>query len=266
MDGFSFEPDGPERGIDAAARVLATRERILVFTGAGISTESGIPDFRGPNGVWTRVDPAEFTYSRFMESPDTRRRSWQMREESGILDADPNIAHRALVDLWATGRMLAVVTQNIDGLHQKAGLPPEAVIELHGNAHQTVCVDCGVRVPTTTVLGRVHQGDDDPSCLECDGIIKTDVVMFEEPMPVLETDRAMHLAFECDAVLSIGSTLGVYPAAYVPIRAVETGAPLIIANLGPTDLDDIATVLVGGPAGRTVPLLVGAVTDRDSRR
>lgn len=264
MDAFSFEPDGPQRGIKAAARLLATRERILVFTGAGISTESGIPDFRGPDGVWTRVDPAEFTYSRFMANPETRRRSWQMRQQSGILDAEPNIAHRALVDLWGTGRMLAVVTQNIDGLHQKAGLPPEAVIELHGNAHQAVCVDCRSKVPTTAVIERVGRGEQDPSCLDCGGIIKTDVVMFEEPMPVLETNRAMNLAFECDAVLIIGSTLSVYPAAYIPIHALETGSPLIIANLGPTDLDELATVLVEGPAGQTVPGLVKAVTQEHS--
>ncbi len=230
-----------------------------MFTGAGISTESGIPDFRGPDGVWTRVDPAEFTLSRFIESTDTRRRSWLLRQESGVLDAEPNRAHRALVALWQTGRMLAVVTQNIDGLHQKSGLPDRAVVELHGNAHQAVCLGCRAKVPTREVLGRVAAGEDDPTCRRCGGILKPDVVLFEEAMPILETDRAMHLAYDADAVISIGSTLGVYPAAFVPLRAVETGAPLVIVNMGATELDDLASVLITGPAGDVVPQLVSAV-------
>jgi NAD-dependent deacetylase len=263
VDGLSFESSGPDAGIEAAAHLLSTKERILVFTGAGISTESGIPDFRGPDGVWTRVDPAEFTYSRFVENPDTRRHSWEMRRDSGILDADPNSAHFALVDLWATGRMLAVVTQNIDGLHRSAGLPDHAVVELHGNAHLTVCIECRVKVPTREVLSRVAAGDTDPSCLVCGGILKPDVVLFEEAMPVLETDRAMHLAYDADAVISIGSTLGVYPAALVPMRAVETGADLIIINQGATELDGLADVLIDGTAGEVIPALVTTITERD---
>ena len=259
MDGFSFYPGGSEIGVTAAARLLADKERILIFTGAGISTESGIPDFRGPDGVWTRVDPVEFTYSRFMENPDTRRRSWQMRKESGIIGAKPNDAHRSLVALWGTGKVLAVVTQNIDGLHQKSGLPDRAVIELHGNAHQAVCVECRSKVPTTDVLDRVAAGEDDPACTECAGILKPDVVLFEEAMPVLEVDRAMHLAYDADAVITIGSTLGVVPAAYIPVRAVETGASLVIINRGATELDDLADVRVAGPAGEVVPELVEAL-------
>jgi len=261
VDAFSFDPGGSQTGIEAAARLLAQKERILVFTGAGISTESGIPDFRGPDGVWTRVDPAEFTYSRFMANADTRRRSWQMRKESGILDAEPNDAHHALVALWETGRMLAVVTQNIDGLHQKSGLPKRAVIELHGNAHQAVCVECRGKVPTADVLERVAAGEEDPVCTDCMGILKPDVVLFEEAMPVLETDRAMHLAYDADAVISIGSTLGVFPAAYVPIRAAETGASFVIVNRGATELDDLADVLIPGAAGEVIPQLVVAITD-----
>jgi NAD-dependent deacetylase len=260
VDAFSFTPEGDvEEGIAAAARLLAEKRRILVFTGAGISTESGIPDFRGPHGVWTRVDPAEFTYSRFMESPETRRRSWQMRAESGILDAEPNEAHRALVTFWGTGRMLACVTQNIDGLHRKAGLPDEAVIELHGNAHRAICVGCRTTLPTTEVLARVAAGDEDPTCVRCGGVIKSDVVLFEEAMPVLETDRAMRLAYQCDAVLTIGSTLSVFPAAYVPIRAVESGHPLVILNLGPTDLDGLASVRVEASAAEALPQLIAAL-------
>jgi NAD-dependent deacetylase len=248
--------------LTAAADLLRDKEQILVFTGAGISTESGIPDFRGPDGVWTKVDPAEFTYTRYMASADTRRRSWQMRFASGILEAEPNNAHRALVPLWESGRMLGCVTQNIDGLHRAVGLPAEAVIELHGNAHQTVCVGCGDRNPTTVILERVDAGDDDPACTECGGILKTAVVMFEEAMPVLETDRAMRLAGRCDAVLSVGSTLGVYPAAYVPLTAADRGRPLIILNLGPTDLDHRATIRVEAAAGEALPELVRMVLDQ----
>jgi NAD-dependent deacetylase len=260
VDGFSFTPGDPEHGLAAAARVLAGKERILVFTGAGVSTDSGIPDFRGPGGVWTRVDPAEFTFSRFVESAETRRRSWQMRAESGVLDAEPNSAHHALVALWESGRMLAVVTQNIDGLHHKAGLPRHAVVELHGNARQTVCLGCRAKTATADVLARVAAGEADPHCRRCGGILKPDVVLFEEAMPVVETDRAMHLAYDCDVVLSVGSTLGVFPAAYVPIRAVETGAPLVIVNRGPTELDELAHVRVEGSAGEVLPALVEAVT------
>jgi len=259
VDGFSFDAGGNEMEIEAAALLLADKERILIFTGAGISTESGIPDFRGPDGVWTRVDPAEFTLSRFLESPETRRRSWRMRKESGILDAEPNAAHLALVEFWESGRMLAVVTQNIDGLHQKSGLPGRAVVELHGNAHQSVCVACRAKTPTAHVLDRVSAGEGDPACADCGGILKPDVVLFEETMPVIETDRAMHLAYQADAVVSIGSTLGVFPAAFVPIRAVETGACFVIANRGETELDDLADVRIPGPAGETVPKLVSAI-------
>jgi NAD-dependent deacetylase len=261
VDGLCFSAGGPEEGIEAAARLLSVRRRILAFTGAGISTESGIPDFRGPDGVWKTTDPAEFTYQRFLTSPETRRRSWLMRAESGILDADPNPAHRALVRLWESGRLTAVVTQNIDGLHQKSGLPEHAVVELHGNAHQATCTGCRARVSTGTVLDRVAAGEPDPACLSCGSVLKADVVLFGEPMPVPATDRAMHLAYECDAVISIGSTLGVFPAAYVPVRAVETGAAFVIINRGPTELDRLADVLIDAPAGEAVPGLVDALLE-----
>jgi NAD-dependent deacetylase len=249
--------------VTAAVELLREAERILVFTGAGISTESGIPDFRGPNGVWTRVDPAEFTYSRYLANPETRRRSWQMRFATGMLDAEPNAAHRALVPLWESGRMLGCVTQNIDGLHQAAGLPGEAVVELHGNAHETECVSCRHRTPTTETLERVEAGEDDPPCRRCGGILKTAVVMFEEAMPVVETDRAMRLAGRCDATLTVGSTLGVYPAAFVPLTAADRGKPLIILNMGPTELDHRAAIRIEAPAGDALPHLVRLLLEAD---
>jgi len=237
--------------------VLADCRRILAFTGAGISTESGIPDFRGPDGVWTRVDPEEFTYSRYLENPETRRASWRMRGDSRILDAEPNRAHLALVDLWNADRMVACITQNIDGLHQRAGLPQDAVIELHGNAHHTVCVGCGERQDTVAVLARVSAGEADPACHDCGGILKAAVVFFGEAMPRRDLMRAAMAASEADAVLAVGSTLSVFPAASFPIEVVEAGNPMVIVNRGPTELDDLATVIVTGAAGAVLPDLIG---------
>jgi len=245
--------------VDRAIEVLATRESILVFTGAGISTESGIPDFRGPDGVWTRVDPADFTLDRYLSSSETRRRSWAMRSESGVLDAEPNDGHFAIFALWETGRMVGCVTQNIDGLHAAAGLPVEAIVELHGNARTTSCVTCKASLPTSDVAARVAAGEPDPCCAECGGILKVDVVFFGENMPATEMTRAMAMAAECDAVISIGSTLSVYPAAYVPLTAVEAKAPLVIINQGETDLDQFASVIIDEPAGTTLSTIVAAL-------
>jgi NAD-dependent deacetylase len=242
--------------ITDAAQALNGCSSILVFTGAGISTESGIPDFRGPDGVWTKVDPEEFTYSRYLANPDTRSRGWAMRAESGVLDAMPNAAHHAIVELWDGGLMIACVTQNIDGLHQAAGLPDNAVIELHGSAHNTICVSCGSRQPTVLVLERVAGGEDDPICTDCGGILKPDVIFFGEMMPGREMMRAAMAAGEADAVLAVGSTLSVFPAANVPLEVAEAGHPFVIVNRGPTELDDVATVRVDGPAGELLPGIV----------
>ena len=242
--------------IDTAAQALAGCTRILVFTGAGISTESGIPDFRGPGGVWSRVDPEEFTLDRYLANPATRKRGWAMSAESGVLDASPNSAHRAIVDLWEAGLMISCVTQNIDGLHQAAGLPDDAVVELHGNAHQTVCVSCGATQPTTVVLERITAGEDDPACADCGGILKADVVFFGETMPRGEMLRAAIAAGEADAVLAVGSTLSVFPAASFPLEIAEAGHPFVIVNRGPTEMDDMATARIDGAAGEVLPDLV----------
>lgn len=242
--------------IETAAGVLEDAERILVFTGAGISTESGIPDFRGPDGVWTRVDPAEFTIDRYLANPETRRRSWQIRRESGALDAEPNRAHEAIVELWTRRRLIGCVTQNIDGLHQRSGLPDEAVVELHGNAHRTICVRCRATLPTRRVLDRVAAGEHDPACTACGGILKADVVFFGEMLPEGASERAFAWADSTDAVVAVGSTLSVYPAAYVPLHALRRGMPLIIVNVGPTDMDELATVRVEARAGSALTELV----------
>lgn len=246
--------------VDLAIDLLATCESILVFTGAGISTESGIPDFRGPDGVWSTVDPADFTIDRFLNDRSVRERSWQLRARSGVLDATPNDGHRAITRMWESGLLIGCVTQNIDGLHAAAGLPEEALIEIHGNARMSTCVECGTDENTSSVVHRVDGGETDPRCGECGGIVKADVVMFGEGMPAAAMTRAMAWAAVCDAVLAVGSTLSVYPAAYIPLTAAEAGAPLIIVNQGPTDLDKMARVRIDGPAGEVVPALATALS------
>ena len=245
--------------LDSAVAALARCERLLVFTGAGISTESGIPDFRGPDGVWTKVDPEEFTIDRYISRAETRISSWQRRNDSGFLGAIPNRAHHALVDLWDTGRMGGCVTQNIDGLHQMAGLPAQAVVELHGNARTTSCLDCGQRTATDAVVVRVEAGDADPACLVCGGILKVDVVFFGEDLPVGELARAHDLAEVADGVLVIGSSLSVFPAALIPLAVVEAGGPMVIVNQGATDFDSLAVATIDSPAGDAVPSIVAAL-------
>lgn len=233
-----------------------------MFTGAGISTESGIPDFRGPDGVWTRVDPDEFTIDRYLERRETRVASWRNRGESGVLDAIPNPGHEALVRLWEAGKMLGCVTQNIDGLHQAAGLPEETVVELHGNARHTICTGCRLRSDTTEIIARVDAGDDDPHCDRCASPLKVDVVFFGEAMPVDAMLRSHDLADRADAVIVIGSTLSVFPAAYIPLAVVDNGHPMVIVNRGATEFDRLATATVEAAAGEALPAIVAGIAGR----
>jgi NAD-dependent deacetylase len=248
-----------QRELDLAIHLLRSRRRILAFTGAGISTESGIPDFRGPNGVWTKVDPNEFTYDKYLNNPETRKRSWKMRSGSGILDSEPNRAHRSLAAMWEAGRLAGCVTQNIDGLHQAGGLPDEAVVEVHGNARTARCLECHRSWPTPEIVARVEAGDEDPHCPDCGGIIKVAVISFGEAMPEIEMVRAFDLATAADSVISIGSTLSVYPAAYVPLEASQRGVPYVIVNRGDTEHDRIADVKVDGNAGDAMEAIAGAL-------
>ncbi len=247
-----------------AVDVLRGAPKILVFTGAGISTESGIPDFRGPDGLWTRLDPDDFTIRRYMTSRDIRVSNWRMHQTGQLWGARssvrPNRAHEAVVDLWQAGRLTGCVTQNIDGLHVAAGLPTDKVAELHGNARKVHCLECGTEWPTEEVLTWVDAGEEDPHCPECGGLIKTTIVMFGEYLPQSAMRLAGLFAAMADAVLVVGSTLGVYPAADVPLSAVRRGAPMVILNLGPTDQDHNATVKLEGKAGEVLPELVGAIT------
>ena len=243
--------------LDTVAGWLRQAGRILVFTGAGVSTESGIPDFRGPNGVWKTRDPLRYTIQNYLADAEVRREAWQLRLESPVDAAQPNAGHRALVELERTGAVQAVVTQNIDGLHQAAG--SSNVIELHGTTRQAGCLSCGRRMPIEVVLDRVREGDLDPTCEACGGLLKAATISFGQALVEADVERAMDLASACDVCLAVGSTLSVWPAAGVPLQAARTGARLVIVNDGDTDLDPAAAALVRGRAGMVLPALVEAV-------
>jgi NAD-dependent protein deacetylase/lipoamidase len=249
-----------EAGQPAAAGVppWAHRARaVTVMTGAGISTDSGIPDFRGPAGVWTRNPAAEklSTYQAYVSDPGLRRRSWQARREHPAWRAEPNAAHLALAHLPRSGIETVVITQNIDGLHQKAGTPDDRVIELHGTMFSAVCVQCGDRSPMAGTLARVESGEEDPDCRRCGGILKSATVMFGQPLDPDVFGRAQQAASSCDLFLAIGSTLTVEPAASLCGLARRTGAAVVIVNRDPTPYDWLAAAVIRDPIGEAIPRL-----------
>lgn len=246
--------------IDHAVEALAGRKRILVFTGAGISTESGIPDFRGPQGIWKQFDPSDYTYDRYVNDPEFRKQSWGKRFQSPYLSASPNDAHHAVTRLWKSGRLIGCVTQNIDGLHAAAGLGDEALVELHGTANQIHCISCGDQPEFDEIERRWESGEADPACFRCEGILKTTIVYFGEDLPLDAITRAWNMAEQADAVLVVGSSLCVYPAAFVPLDVVDRGNPMVIVNRGETDHDFRATALIDGTAGEVLPELVDRLT------
>ncbi len=249
--------DSERDSFDTIARWVAEARRVLVFTGAGISTESGIPDFRGPNGVWKTRDPLRYTIQNYVADPEVRRESWQLRLESPVDRAQPNDGHRAVAALEAMGKVNAVVTQNIDGLHQAAG--SRTVVELHGTTREASCLSCGRRLPMEVVLDRVREGDRDPTCEACGGMLKAATISFGQALVEADVERAMAYAAECDVCLAVGSTLSVWPAAGVPLQAARSGGLLVIVNDGETDLDGAASAVVRGRAGAVLPALVEAV-------
>jgi NAD-dependent deacetylase len=239
--------------VGMVADMIAGSTRIVVFTGAGVSTESGIPDFRSPGGIWTRFDPEEFTIDRFLGSPETRRKTWELLGGSGLItDAEPNPAHYAICELEKAGRLACVITQNIDNLHQKAGCPPEKVFELHGNMKRARCLSCGKRFGMDTIKKWLKSGVHVPECDQCSGILKPDVVYFGEALPREALDKATYHSRHCDLFIVIGSSLSVYPAAYMPTYALESGAKLVIINATRTFCDDQAEVVINGMAGLTM--------------
>jgi NAD-dependent deacetylase len=247
--------------LQRAAEILAGSKDLVVLTGAGISTESGIPDFRSPGGIWTKYDPQEFTYQNFVSNPAHRERYWKMSLDIHpvLAGAEPNAAHRAVAALERQGRLRAVITQNIDGLHQRAGSSAERVIEIHGTALAVVCLSCDDRTSREAVQARVAAGEATPECLLCGGILKPATVSFGQAMPERETALAFEHAENADVFLVIGSSLVVHPAAYLPVRAVECGAKLVIVNLDSTPYDRLASVVLRGKAGEMMSSLLAAM-------
>jgi NAD-dependent deacetylase len=244
--------------LDRAAGLLAQAGRIVVFTGAGVSTDSGIPDFRSPGGIWTRYDPRQLGFRRYVSDPDTRRLAWRLRRELHHLEARPNPAHLACVRLAAAGRLAGVITQNVDGLHGDAGLPPELVCEVHGTGREVVCLACGDRGPMGEAVARVEAGEQDPACLGCGGILKAATVSFGQNIPAEVWARAEALTAACDAFVAVGSSLVVQPAAGLPRLAHRLGVPLVIVNREPTPLDHLADAVLHGEAGTLLPALADA--------
>jgi NAD-dependent deacetylase len=246
--------------LDKARDLIDAAECVVVLTGAGISTDSGIPDFRGPQGVWTLNPKAErmSDIRYYVADPEVRRLSWQSRLAHPAWDAEPNSGHRALVELERRGKLHALVTQNIDGLHQRAGNARERVIEVHGTLHKAVCLSCGWRGPMQDVLDRVRAGDEDPVCETCSGILKSDTISFGQPLVPGVITRAMDAAASTDCLLCVGTSLQVYPIAAAVPSAKAAGAHVVIVNAQPTAFDDIADVKLSNPISEVLPLLCAA--------
>ncbi|MCX4585059.1 Sir2 family NAD-dependent protein deacetylase [Streptomyces sp. NBC_01481] len=234
------------------------RSLVAILSGAGISTDSGIPDYRGPNGLWRRNPEAEklVTYEYYMGDPEIRRRSWQMRRKNRTLQAEPNTAHRAVAELERSGVPVRVITQNVDGLHQLAGLPARKVLELHGTARTVVCTKCNAKAPMEEALARVDAGEEDPPCLECGGILKSATVMFGERLDPAVLGEALAITKACQIFIAVGTSLQVQPAAGLAGVAADHGAQLIIVNAEPTPYDDRADQVVREPIGTALPELL----------
>jgi len=249
-----------EQLIPTVRRWIADAERIVVLTGAGISTDSGIPDFRGPQGVWTKNPGAEkmATLQHYMADREVRVRAWRSRRDTFAQQRDPNPGHRALVELERRGRLHTLITQNVDGLHVLAGSSPEKVVEIHGTIREVVCMACGERAPMERALARLEAGEDDPPCRTCGGILKSATISFGQALVQEDLMRAQLAASECDLMLAVGSTLSVYPIAGVVPVAKRAGARVVIVNAEPTEMDDIADAVLRGSISDILPRLVGA--------
>lgn len=243
--------------IERLKDAIGSARRIVAFTGAGISTESGIPDFRSPGGIWSRYKPIYF--DEFMSSEEMRREAWRRKfaTDETMLRAEPNAGHRALARLVEQGRMSAIITQNIDGLHQRSGVPDSKVIELHGNATYATCLDCGHRHELEPIRQAFLGAGRLPLCVKCEGIVKTATISFGQAMPEIPMARAQDETMACDLFIVLGSSLVVYPAAGFPRVAKRKGAALVIVNRDPTDQDDDADLVIHGEIGSTMSKAVG---------
>lgn len=240
-------------------RLISAAERIVALTGAGISTDSGISDFRGPQGLWTLNPKAErmSDIRYYVSDPEVRRLAWQSRLTHPAWTAAPNPGHLALAALERRGRLHALITQNIDGLHQRAGNSPGRVIEVHGTLHFAICLACRVRLPMPDVLERVRAGEPDPVCTQCGGILKSDTVSFGQPLVPHVINDAMRAASEADCLIAVGTSLQVYPIAAAVPAAKSAGSTLVIINAQPTPFDAIADVTLAGPISELLPALLG---------
>jgi len=247
-----------DAAIDLVAGWIHESERMVGFTGAGVSTESGIPDFRSPGGIWEKYDPREMTYQKFMSNPEVRKLRWKMFiEMENMWNAKPNPAHLAYGDLYRLGKLRALITQNVDGLHQDGGLPDDKVIEIHGTNRYVVCTNCGARWPSSKIKERiVAENLEIPDCIECGGIIKTATISFGQPMPEKEVMESQRLSQEADLMLVAGSTLVVQPAALMPQITKEQGGRVVIINLSESHGDYYADMVIHGKAGEVLPRIV----------
>ncbi|MGI8774781.1 MAG: SIR2 family NAD-dependent protein deacylase [Actinomycetota bacterium] len=234
---------------------------VTVLTGAGISTDSGIPDFRGPQGVWTKDPAAEklFTLQNYMANPEIRRRAWKSRAEHPAWSAQPGPGHLALADLERRGHLHALVTQNIDGLHQAAGTSSEILVEIHGTLREVMCMECDDRAPMEAALARVAAGEQDPPCKSCGGTLKSATISFGQSLVRADLERARRASESSDVFLAIGTSLTVAPVSYMPAIAVQGGARLVIVNAEPTPYDDLAAAMIRDPIGEALPAIVAAL-------
>jgi NAD-dependent deacetylase len=237
---------------------IAGAARVVVLTGAGISTDSGIPDFRGPQGLWTRNPAAEkmATLQHYLADGEVRKRAWRSRLETFAAPREPNPGHRALVELERAGRLDTLITQNVDGLHQRAGSSPERIVEIHGTIREVMCLSCDERAPIERALARVRAGEEDPPCRSCGGILKTATISFGQGLVAHDLARAQRAAARCDLLLAIGTTLGVYPIAGVVPIAKSAGARLVILNAERTEMDELADAVLRGSISEVLPRLL----------
>jgi NAD-dependent deacetylase len=235
--------------------------RVVALTGAGISTDSGIPDFRGPQGVWTKDPKAErlATLQAYMADPDVRRKAWRLRLEHPAWTAEPSSGHRALAQLESKGCLHTLITQNIDGLHQRAGTSPDIVVEIHGTMSEVVCMSCGDRAPMQRALDRVRAGEADPPCRTCGGILKSATVSFGQSLAPHDLQRSQAAAASCDLFIAIGTSLAVYPVAILPQIALDAGARLVIINAQSTPYDGLADAVITDRIANALPPIADLV-------
>ncbi|MFC2070239.1 NAD-dependent deacetylase [Chloroflexota bacterium] len=250
--------------INAVSDIFIESNKMVIFTGAGISTESGIPDFRSPGGIWDQYDPNELTYQKFLTSQASREKYWERQKLLWpiIAAAEPNAGHLSIAELHKMGKLDCIITQDGDSLHQRSGIPDEKVIELHGTWTRALCLDCSNRYPSAEVQLRLEAGEKVPTCEACGGVMKPDVIQFGQAMPERETAEAQRRAAGCDLLLACGSSMVVYPAAEMPLIAKNNGAKLVIINLMPTPHDRYADIVINEKIGEVLPKIVELAKDK----